>query len=175
MISPGDAAGAVCLHIRRRIGRRQRVLPIGLRRRATTSSVPPTARTEKHSRTVARKQLQRPSEATISSPPAGGRDISFDTIKFDMQKEEPFQRQLITASDRKTRQHQDSHPRIYFAQLSANRPVAVVLVRDNMQCCFGPGAALYDCIVGANGGKPYGRIHKPSLWRSKVVFFHSGN
>jgi hypothetical protein len=22
-----------------------------------------------------------------------------------------------------------------------------VLVRDNMQCCFGPGAALYDCIV----------------------------
>ena len=22
-----------------------------------------------------------------------------------------------------------------------------VLVRDNMQCCFGPGAALYDCVV----------------------------
>jgi hypothetical protein len=22
-----------------------------------------------------------------------------------------------------------------------------VLVRDNMECCFGPGAALYDCIV----------------------------
>jgi hypothetical protein len=22
-----------------------------------------------------------------------------------------------------------------------------VLVRDNQQCCFGPGAALYDCIL----------------------------
>ena len=22
-----------------------------------------------------------------------------------------------------------------------------VLVRDNMECCFGPGAALFDCIV----------------------------
>jgi hypothetical protein len=22
-----------------------------------------------------------------------------------------------------------------------------VLVRDNMECCFGPGAALYDCII----------------------------
>jgi hypothetical protein len=22
-----------------------------------------------------------------------------------------------------------------------------VLVRDNLQCCFGPGAALYDCVV----------------------------
>jgi len=22
-----------------------------------------------------------------------------------------------------------------------------VLVRDNLECCFGPGAALFDCIV----------------------------
>ena len=22
-----------------------------------------------------------------------------------------------------------------------------VLVRDNLECCFGPGAALYDCIL----------------------------
>jgi hypothetical protein len=22
-----------------------------------------------------------------------------------------------------------------------------VLVRDNLECCFGPGAALYDCVV----------------------------
>ena len=24
---------------------------------------------------------------------------------------------------------------------------AFVLVRDNQECCFGPGAALYDCIL----------------------------
>jgi hypothetical protein len=29
-----------------------------------------------------------------------------------------------------------------------------VLVRDNLECCFGPGAALYDCIlVHMNAGK----------------------
>jgi len=29
-----------------------------------------------------------------------------------------------------------------------------VLVRDNQECCFGPGAALYDCIlVDMNQGK----------------------
>jgi hypothetical protein len=29
-----------------------------------------------------------------------------------------------------------------------------VLVRDNMECCFGPGAALYDCIlIEMNDGK----------------------
>ena len=22
-----------------------------------------------------------------------------------------------------------------------------VLVRDNMECCFGPGAAIFDCII----------------------------
>jgi hypothetical protein len=22
-----------------------------------------------------------------------------------------------------------------------------VLVRDNQECCFGPGAALYDCVI----------------------------
>ena len=22
-----------------------------------------------------------------------------------------------------------------------------VLVRDNMECCFGPGAAIYDCVM----------------------------
>ncbi len=22
-----------------------------------------------------------------------------------------------------------------------------VLVRDNMECCYGPGAALYDCVI----------------------------
>ena len=22
-----------------------------------------------------------------------------------------------------------------------------VLVRDNMECCFGPGAAIYDCVI----------------------------
>ena len=29
-----------------------------------------------------------------------------------------------------------------------------VLVRDNLECCFGPGAALYDCVmVRMNPGK----------------------
>jgi hypothetical protein len=75
------------------------------------------------------------------------RDISFDTIKFDMQKDAPFQRAMITPAIEKIG---DSKIRIRGYILPSFQQTGLtqfVLVRDNMQCCFGPGAALYDCIV----------------------------
>ncbi|MEX2560015.1 MAG: DUF3299 domain-containing protein, partial [Pirellulales bacterium] len=35
-------------------------------------------------------------------------------------------------------------PQTVFTQTGITQ---FVLVRDNMECCFGPGAMLYDCIV----------------------------
>ncbi len=75
------------------------------------------------------------------------RDISFDAIKFDMQKDEPFRRALITPAIEKI---DNSKIRIRGYILPSFQQAGLsqfVLVRDNMQCCFGPGAALYDCIV----------------------------
>ena len=75
------------------------------------------------------------------------RDITFDTIKFEMKKEDPFERSLLTDGIRKL----DGKPiRIRGYILPSFQQTGIkqfVLVRDNMECCFGPGAALYDCIL----------------------------
>lgn len=77
------------------------------------------------------------------------RDVTFDTIKFEMDKEEPFQRSMITPAIEKlfgTR----IRIRGFILPASAfegSELTGFVLVRDNLECCFGPGAALYDCIV----------------------------
>ena len=86
----------------------------------------------------------RPPAAVAAGPV---RDISFDDIKFDIEKGAPFERDMlptrVTALER-----QRIRIRGYilpsFQQTGLSQ---FVLVRDNMECCFGPGAALYDCIV----------------------------
>ena len=74
------------------------------------------------------------------------RDVTFDTIKFEMQKDEPFQRAMITPAIERL---DKSKIRIrgYILPSVEQTLTRFVLVRDNMQCCFGPGAALFDCIV----------------------------
>ncbi|MBI1903452.1 MAG: DUF3299 domain-containing protein [Planctomycetia bacterium] len=77
-------------------------------------------------------------------------EISFDNIKLAMNKEEPFRRELITPEiealdGKKVRIRgwiNPNSPGAYRPQISN-----FVFVRDNMECCFGPGAAVYDCIM----------------------------
>lgn len=75
------------------------------------------------------------------------KDITFDDIKLDMQKGDAFDRSRLTAGVKKL----DGTPvRIRGYILPSFQQSGIkqfVLVRDNMQCCFGPGAALHDCIV----------------------------
>ncbi|HJT32155.1 MAG TPA: DUF3299 domain-containing protein [Pirellulales bacterium] len=82
-----------------------------------------------------------------SGPPQRTADISFDDIKFEMLKGEPFQRSMITSKIEAL----DGRPvRIRGFILPSFQQAGLtqfVLVRDNLSCCFGPGAALYDCIV----------------------------
>ncbi|HUG69988.1 MAG TPA: DUF3299 domain-containing protein [Pirellulaceae bacterium] len=75
-------------------------------------------------------------------------DITFDDIKFDMEKGAPFKRSMLTEkieklSDSPIKIRGYIHPSV-FQQKGIKQ---FVLVRDNMECCFGPGAALYDCIL----------------------------
>lgn len=76
-------------------------------------------------------------------------ELTFDDIKFDIEKGGKFKRSMITESiealDKKTIQIRGYIlPASVFKQ---NGIEEFVLVRDNMECCFGPGAALYDCII----------------------------
>lgn len=76
-------------------------------------------------------------------------EITFDDLKFDIEKGGKFERSMMTANieelNKKTLQI-----RGYILPASVFKQTGIeefVLVRDNMECCFGPGAALYDCII----------------------------
>jgi len=85
--------------------------------------------------------------AVSPARPQGIREITFDTVKLNMKKEDPFTRSLITPAVAKL---DGGRVRIRgfilppFQQTGLTR---FVLVRDNMACCFGPGAAIYDSMV----------------------------
>jgi hypothetical protein len=75
------------------------------------------------------------------------RDITFDDIKFDMVKGTAFKRSMLT---KKIEELTGKPIRIRGYILPSFQQEGItqfVLVRDNMECCFGPGAALYDCIL----------------------------
>jgi hypothetical protein len=75
------------------------------------------------------------------------RDVSFDTVKLDMKKGDSFKRSLITPAIEKL---DGARIRIRgyilppFQQTGLTR---FVLVRDNMACCFGPGAMIFDSMI----------------------------
>jgi hypothetical protein len=90
--------------------------------------------------------IEKPAPAPeVSRQPT--RDITFDTIKFDMQKEEPFLRTMITPAIEKLANSKIRIRGYILPSFQQNGITQFVLVRDNMQCCFGPGAALFDCVV----------------------------
>lgn len=75
------------------------------------------------------------------------REVSFDDIKFEMQKEDPFDRSLLTP---KIESMDGKTIRIRGFILPSVQQAGItkfVLTRDNKECCFGPGAYLFDCII----------------------------
>ncbi|WP_197529652.1 DUF3299 domain-containing protein [Botrimarina mediterranea] len=92
-----------------------------------------------------------PPIAKESSPqepaPARIEDRTFDDIKFDIEPDAPFDRSMLTEE---VRQLDGERIRIRGYILPTSQASGIknfVLVRDNQECCFGPGAALYDCIL----------------------------
>ena len=75
------------------------------------------------------------------------RNVTFDTIKLKMEAGDPFDKKLLTP-DVKKLIGKNIMIRGYILPSFKQRGIKqFVLVRDNMECCFGPGAALYDCIL----------------------------
>lgn len=84
-----------------------------------------------------------------SPPPAANAvvDATFDDIKFPMEKSELFQRSMLTAKVQSLFGKQIRIRGYMYPTLRKRGLTQFVLVRDNMECCFGPGAALFDCIL----------------------------
>jgi len=90
-----------------------------------------------------------PPPARPAPPPRAGapRDLTFDDIKFDMEKGAVFTRDLLPARVTALEQERIRIRGYILPSFQQSGLTQFVLVRDNMECCFGPGAALYDCIV----------------------------
>ncbi|MEX2141419.1 MAG: DUF3299 domain-containing protein [Pirellulales bacterium] len=90
-------------------------------------------------------------EATAAQSSAAGRkstrEISFDTLKFDIEKGQPFKRSMLTAGIEKLAGERVRIRGYMLPSFQQSGIKQFVLVRDNMECCFGPGAALYDCVI----------------------------
>jgi hypothetical protein len=75
------------------------------------------------------------------------RDITFDDVKFDIEKGAPFDAKMLTD---KIRELNGKPIRVRGYMLPSFQQTGIrqfILVRDNQECCFGPKAALYDCMV----------------------------
>ncbi len=87
----------------------------------------------------------RPSRQTARSKG----DITFDDLKFDIEKGGEFKESMLT-DDIKALSKKTVRLRGYILPNSVYKSSGIdqfVLVRDNMECCFGPGAAIYDCVL----------------------------
>lgn len=77
----------------------------------------------------------------------GINQVTFDDLRFEIEVGEPFEREMLTANIERLNGLKiriKGYIRPSFKQSGLEK---FVFVRDNQECCFGPGAALYDCIL----------------------------
>ena len=86
-------------------------------------------------------------ETSASSASATLLDRTFDDIKFDIEPDAPYDRSMLT-EEIEALNGKRIRIRGYILPTAQKRGIEqFVLVRDNRECCFGPGAALYDCVL----------------------------
>lgn len=73
-------------------------------------------------------------------------ETTFDDVKFDMEKTDPFKRSLLTPKIEDLFGKRIRIRGYMYPTLKRKGLTAFVLVRDNLECCFGQGAALFDCM-----------------------------
>ncbi|NND98194.1 MAG: DUF3299 domain-containing protein [Pirellulaceae bacterium] len=100
-----------------------------------------------------------------SSPAARAKgEITFDDLKFQIDKDAKFDDEMLD-EDVKSLDGLKVKLRGYILPSTLFKETDIdqfVLVRDNQECCFGPGAALFDCvIVEMQGGKTTDFVTRP--------------
>lgn len=97
-------------------------------------------------------------------------ELNFDDLKFDIEKGGKFERGMLPKEIEELNKR-TIRIRGFILPQSVIRMTGFeefVLVRDNMECCFGPGAALYDCImVKMEKGKKADFTTRPVAVRGK--------
>ncbi|HEY2838867.1 MAG TPA: hypothetical protein VGJ26_06950 [Pirellulales bacterium] len=100
--------------------------------------------------TVAVEPAPAEKAAPNAAPPSSDgatRNITFDKIKFEMKSNVDYKPELLTPE---VKALDGQNVRIRGFMFPSFKPTGLtewVLVRDNLQCCFGGNAILYDCII----------------------------
>jgi hypothetical protein len=97
--------------------------------------------------TVIARKLAEDRKAREAAKKRG--ELTFDDLKFEMEKGAKFKPEMLTQANK------DIDKKVWelrgfilpLTLLSRTGIKEFVLVRDNQQHCFGPGAALYDCVM----------------------------
>jgi hypothetical protein len=111
---------------------------------AEVRPTPPASASSEHG---AEKPVAATPSSAVPRNAKGIRETSFDDLKFPMEKTEAFAETMLT-DDVKSLFGQRIRIRGYMYPTPLKRGLKqFVLVRDNLECCFGPGAALFDCVL----------------------------
>jgi hypothetical protein len=76
-------------------------------------------------------------------------EYTFDDLKFEIERGGAFKEEMLTDTIRSLNK-KTMRIRGYILPTSVFQQKGIkqfVLVRDNQECCFGPGAMIYDCII----------------------------
>ncbi len=76
-------------------------------------------------------------------------EINFDDLQFEIEKDAAFTAKMLnddvkSLNGKKVKLRGYILPATLFKETNIDQ---FVLVRDNQECCFGPGAALFDCVI----------------------------
>ncbi|MCI0332045.1 MAG: DUF3299 domain-containing protein [Planctomycetes bacterium] len=125
--------------------------PIGATTNPSNANSSPTTdnRADNGQAPATPKPKLKPGARTVVLARAGDRpyDKTFDDLRFEMTVGEPFYREMLP-DNIEAMKDQRIRIRGFILPTPQKRGIKTfVLVRDNQECCFGPGAALYDCIL----------------------------
>ncbi len=105
-----------------------------------------------------------PPEARPASPPASeapkasvaarelvadakAKSVTFDDIKLELKKGDPFTSEALTPKVQQLDGKLINIRGYILPSFQQDGIKQFVLVRDNQECCFGPGALLHDCVL----------------------------
>jgi len=74
-------------------------------------------------------------------------DLTFDDLKFDIEVGDPFERELLSAEIEALDGKQITLGGFIRPSYKQDGLKSFIFVRDNKECCFGPQAAIYDCVL----------------------------
>lgn len=131
--------------------------PEAIPARPAVASTRPSARSRRPSarpvgekaNTAAIDPVEAAARASARASARARGEITFDDLKFDIEPDAPYDASMLTDS---IRELEGKTVKLSGFILPGNlfRETDIeefVLVRDNQECCFGPGAALFDCVV----------------------------